>query len=191
MVYRSFGSDPAAVAAKVAAVVAGSRRTRLLSAAKHFPGHGRTPLDSHLALPEVELSFNDWLKTDALPFRAAVEAGVPLVMLGHLRFRHWDDAPTSLSKPTVDVLRDVLGFGGVVVTDDLGMAALAGLDPFAVVDQAIAAGVDLLLYATPTAPPEELIAHLRRRVEAGEVPLARLDESVRRVLRLKVDRFGL
>lgn len=191
MIGRTFGADPWTVAAKVAAMVQGSRRTRLLNAAKHFPGHGRTDLDSHVALPEVDVSLDEWFASDAVPFQAAVNAGVQMVMLGHLRYTRWDEAPTSLSKPTVDLLRLGLGFGGVVVTDDLGMAALADFDPFTTVDQAIYAGIDLLLYATPTANPLDLIAHLRWRVESGVIPIARIDDSVRRLLRLKVNRFGL
>ena len=186
MVDRSFGADPALVAAKVAAVLAGATGTGVLHAAKHFPGHGRAMLDSHLTLPEVDLSLAEWHETDALPFRAAVGAGVPIVMLGHLRYPRWDDAPTSLSPVAVDVLQQEMGFDGVVVTDDLGMQALADIDPFAVVDRAIAAGVDLLLYAAPPVPTDQLIAHLRRRVEAGDVPMARIDSSLRRLLRLKL-----
>ena len=188
MADRSFGADPAVVAEKVAAAIAGVAGTRVLHAAKHFPGHGRAILDSHVALPEVDLSPDEWRATDGLPFRAAVAAGVPLVMLGHLAYPRWDDAPTSISAVAVGVLRRELGFAGVVVTDDLGMDALAGIDPFAVVDRAIAAGVDQLLYATPPVAPTELLDHLVERVEAGAVSAARLDDSLRRLLRLTVGR---
>ncbi len=191
MAARSFGSDPIAVANAVTSMVRGSKQTRLLSAAKHFPGHGRTTQDSHLTLPEVDLSIAEWLETDAIPFQAAVDAGISIVMVGHLRYLAWDDAPTSLSKTAVDLLRGELAFGGVVVTDDLGMAALADIDPFTVIDRAMAAGIDLLLYATPPAEPADLISHLQGRVETGEIPMARIDDSLRRVLSLKVRRFGL
>lgn len=186
MLDRSFGADPELVAAKVAAVVAGAAGSGVQHAAKHFPGHGRTALDSHLALPEVDLSIEEWLATDALPFAAAVEAGVPLVMLGHLRYPQWDDAPASVSAVAVDLLREELGFAGVVVCDDLGMDALAELDPFATVDRAVAAGVDLLLFATPPVASSALMAHLVGRVETGVVSEARIDESLRRLLRLRL-----
>jgi beta-N-acetylhexosaminidase len=188
MAARSFGSDPAAVAAKVAAYVRGVAGAGVLHAAKHFPGHGRAALDSHVALPEIDLSLDDWRQTDGLPFRAAVAAGVPIVMLGHLLYPRWDDVPTSISPVAVDMLRRELGFAGLIVTDDLGMAALADLDPFAVVDRALSAGVDLLLFATHAADPADLIAHLQRRVEEGAVSEARLDESLRRLLRAKLAR---
>ncbi len=191
MAARSFGSDPLAVANAVTAMVRGSKQTRLLSAAKHFPGHGRTTQDSHLTLPEVDLSIAEWLETDAVPFQAAVDAGISIMMVGHLRYAAWDDAPTSLSATAVDLLRRELGFGGVIVTDDLGMSALADIDPFTVIDRAMAAGIDLLLYATPPAEPADIISYLQGRVERGEIPLARIDESLRRVLSLKIRRFGL
>lgn len=190
LVDRAFGSDPEVVAAKVAAVVEGAAGSGVVHAAKHFPGHGRASLDSHLALPEIDLSMEAWAATDALPFRAAIGAGVGMVMLGHLVYPRWDDAPASISGVAVDLLRNDLGFDGVVVTDDLGtgMAALGDLDPTTIVDRAVAAGVDLLLFATPTATlsAEDLIAHLQRRVDADDVAEERIDASVRRLLRLKV-----
>ncbi len=185
MVDRSFGDDPALVAEKVAATVDGMNETRLIGAAKHFPGHGRTPQDSHAAIPEVDISPDEWRKTDALPFRAAIEAGVGSVMLGHLRYGRWDDLPASMSKVAVEVLRRELGFDGVVVTDDLGMGALVEWDPFEVVDRALAADIDLLLYADPPAPPLDLVNHVRARIERGEIPEARIDASLRRLARLR------
>lgn len=186
MAGRALGADPAAVAAKVAAIVEGTNLTPLRATAKHFPGHGRTAVDSHLALPEVDLAFAEWWETDALPFRAAVAAGVPLVMLGHLRYLAWDAAPTSLSPVVVDVLRDDLQFDGVVISDDLGMAALSAVEPFAVVDQAVAAGLDCLLYVTPPVPMTELIIYLIDQTMNGTVPIERVDGSLRRVLRLRL-----
>ena len=188
MAGRSFGSDPATVAAKVAAYVSGAAGAGVLHAAKHFPGHGRALLDSHVTLPEIDLSLAAWRASDRLPFAAAVAAGVPIVMLGHLLYPLWDDLPTSISPVAVDLLRQELGFSGVIVTDDLGMAALADLDPFTVVDRAIAAGVDLLLFATHAAAPADLIAHLQQRVIDGVIPETRIDASLRRLLPLKLAR---
>lgn len=188
MAERAFGADPVQVAAKVAAVVAGGAESGVLHAAKHFPGHGRSPLDSHELLPEIDLSPAAWSATDALPFQAAIEAGVPIVMLGHLRYSQWDDLPTSLSGVTVEMLRGRLGFDGVIVTDDLAMAAVADRDPFAIVDWAIAAGVDWLLFGSHAVPVSDLIAYLQDQVASGTVAETRIDESVRRLLRLRFDR---
>ena len=190
MAERALGADPAAVAAKVAAIVEGTNQTPVRATAKHFPGHGRTTVDSHLALPVVDIGFDEWWQTDALPFRAAVDAGVPLVMLGHLSYPAWDTLPTSLSPVVVDVLRDDLGFDGVIISDDLGMDALDAIDPFTVVDLAIAAGLDCLLYVTPAVPAVDLIAHLIDQVETGAVPLARIEASLRRLLRLRLPPIG-
>jgi beta-N-acetylhexosaminidase len=191
MASRSFGADPELVPAKVLECVRGSRSGGMAGAAKHFPGHGRTPLDSHLTQPEALLSLRGWRKTDALPFKAAVEPGVEMVMIGHLHYPKWDDQPTSLSRLAVTTLREGLGFDGAVVTDDLGMGALRGIDPFRVVDRVIHAGVDLLLYATFPVRLEDLVTHVRRRIHRGEVSEKRIDASLRRILTMKAHRFEL
>lgn len=192
MLSRSFGADPSFVAAKVKEVVRGSRSGDLFGAAKHFPGHGRTHTDSHIELPEVKLSPRQWRETDALPFVAAVEAGVEMVMIGHLYYPKWyEDAPTSLSRVAIRILRRELDFTGVVVTDDLGMGALRGIDPFEVVDRAIAAGVDLLLYVSSAVPLTDLVAHVQRRIRQGEISETRLNTSLRRILAMKSRRFDL
>jgi len=187
MAGRTFGADPERVSEAVAAYVVGVVGSGVIHCAKHFPGHGRPSVDSHLALPEVALSMEEWRETDGLPFAAAIDAGVPMVMLGHLRYRAWDDLPTSISPVAVGVLRNELGFDGVITTDDLGMAALVEYDPLTVVDLAIAAGVDQLLYVTPAVPLADLIAHLVAEVEAGRVAEERIDVSLRRLLGLRGD----
>ena len=190
MATRSFGSDPNAVAHKVIATVKGAAAGGVIGAAKHFPGHGRTQVDSHALVPEIDLPWKTWLKTDAVPFQAAIRANVDMVMLGHLRYRRIDGRPMSLSKVAVRALREDLGFNGLVVTDDLGMGALAEYDPFDVIDLALDAGNDILLYAAPPAPWPELIRHVVRRVEKGQLSEADVEQRVRRILDLKLRHFG-
>jgi beta-N-acetylhexosaminidase len=187
MVGRAFGDDAQVVAEDVAAYLAGVDGTGVLHGVKHFPGHGRVSVDSHEALPVLEVEAATWWEEDALPFRVAVETGVPMVMLGHLAVPGWDELPASLSPESVRVLRQDFGFTGVVVSDDLGMGALAAWTPFEIVDLAVAAGNDLLLFVVTNAEPEALVDHLAARVESGDIPPERVAASVARLLRIQLD----
>ncbi|MDF3041442.1 MAG: glycosyl hydrolase family 3 [Thermomicrobiales bacterium] len=188
MVGRAFGDDPVVVAEDVAAYVAGVAGSGVLHCVKHFPGHGRVGVDSHEALPVLDVDPERWWDEDALPFRAAVAAGVPMVMLGHLAVPAWDELPASLSPVAVGVLRDDVGFEGVVVSDDLGMGALGAWGPLEIVDLAVAAGNDLLLHVVPRTSPGQLVAHLEERIESGMISLDRVTQSVERVIRMQLER---
>jgi beta-N-acetylhexosaminidase len=191
MANRSFGSDPRDVAAKVAATVKGSRTGGVLGAAKHFPGHGRTRTDSHALLPEIDVPWDEWLETDALPFKSAIAAQVGMVMLGHLRYERIDYKPMSISKVAVRALREDLGFNGVIVTDDLGMGALDDWDPFDVVSQAIDAGIDVLLWQSPPTGWDALIDHVINMIRAGLVDRQEINRRAERVVALKMAHFGI
>lgn len=189
---RSFGGDPGVVARLVAAQVRGTQREGMLATAKHFPGHGDTETDSHLALPVVAA---DWRRMDSLelvPFRAAVEAGVALVMSAHIALPAVDSGLTrpATMAPNIltGILRDSLGFRGLIVTDALDMGGVInsyGPDQAAV--QAILAGSDILLQPRD---PRTAVEAVVRAVEEGRITRDRLDQSVRRVLQLK-HRLGL
>ena len=189
MAARAFGDNPKSVAAKISAMVHGSRESGLGSAAKHFPGHGRTEVDSHFGLPVIDLSFDDWITSDALPFAAAIEQGVEMIMLGHLMYPRWDSLPASLSRVAVSHLRDDLGFQGVAITDDLGMGALGGYTPYDLTGKAIEAGIDLLMWTSASVPFGDLIAHVQKQVEKGAIAEDRIDQSVRRILLMKTSWF--
>ena len=139
---RSFGADPELVARHVAAFVEGTQRQGVAACVKHFPGHGDTAVDSHLALP---VTTGD-LDAALLPFRAGIESGVKAVMTAHLLVPELDDVPATLSRRVLtELLRDELGFDGLVITDALEMRAIAdgvGIEEGAV--RAIAAGADAL-----------------------------------------------
>jgi beta-N-acetylhexosaminidase len=184
MAGRAFGSDPEQVAADVVAYLQGVAGIGVAHCVKHFPGHGRVAVDSHEALPTLTVDATTWWEADALPFRAAVDAGVPMVMLGHLDATMWGGLPASLSPVAVASLRADLGFGGAIVTDDLGMGALSAWGAQEVVDLAVAAGVDLLLYVIAAEEPATLVDHVVSRVEQGEVAEERIDASVARVMAL-------
>lgn len=186
---RSFGSDPRAVAALVAAQVRGYQGAGVAATAKHFPGHGDTETDSHVGLPVMRHTRAVWEELDEPPFRAAVEAGVDAVMTAHIVFPALDPSgdPATLSRPIVTgILRERLGFRGVVVTDALDMAGVRqkyGDDRVPVL--ALKAGCDQLLN-----PPDLGLAHrsVLAAVEAGELTEERIEQSVLRILELKVRR---
>ncbi|MDT0486997.1 glycoside hydrolase family 3 protein [Streptomyces doebereineriae] len=188
---RSFGSEAGAVAGLVAAEVAGYQGAGVTATAKHFPGHGDTAVDSHYGFPVITHSRELWEKLDAVPFRAAIRAGIDSIMTAHIQFPALDDSgdPATLSHPILTgILRGELGYDGVVVTDSLGMEGVRtkyGDDRVPVL--ALKAGVDQLLN-----PPSLDIAWnaVLKAVQDGELTEARLDESILRILRLKA-RLGL
>jgi beta-N-acetylhexosaminidase len=183
---RSFGASAEVVAEDVAAYLEGVAGSPVHHCVKHFPGHGGVSVDSHEALPVLDVDPAVWWDNDALPFRVAVELGVPMVMLGHLVMPAWDESPASLSPEAVRVLREDLAFDGVVVSDDLGMGALAAWGPLAVIDLAVAAGTDLLLFVIAESEPSEMTGHLAARIESGEVSRDRITASVQRLLRMQL-----
>ncbi|MEU6315970.1 glycoside hydrolase family 3 protein [Streptomyces sp. NPDC047014] len=186
---RSFGSDPQAVARLVAAQVRGYQGAGVAATAKHFPGHGDTETDSHVGLPVMRHSRAAWEELDEPPFRAAVRAGVDAIMTAHIVFPALDPSgdPATLSRPIVTgILRERLGFRGVVVTDALDMAGVRqkyGDDRVPVL--ALLAGCDQLLN-----PPDLALAQrsVREAVASGELTVARIEESVLRILELKARR---
>ncbi len=161
--YRSFGSDPHSVASKAVLFFQGLRDGGLLSCAKHFPGHGDTDTDSHLALPVLRKSKQDLLAEELIPFRQLIEAGVPAIMTGHLSVPELDPsgAPASLSPPLIQgLLREELGFEGAVITDALNMHGVSKREPVPGMTalRACQAGNDLLCFAEDIPQALDLIA---------------------------------
>lgn len=186
---RSFGAEPAAVAACVAAAVEGYRMGGALSCAKHFPGHGDTRVDSHLGLPVVERTAAQLDSVELPPFRAAIEAGVDSIMVGHLAVPALDPTgtPASLSRPIVTgLLCERLGWSGAVLTDDLEMGALAerGLGAGEIAVRAVSAGCDLLFYSHHQDRVRAASTALVEAVLAGRLPEARLREAASHVATL-------
>ena len=189
---RAFGPDPVDVARHVAAYVEGLADSGVVGCAKHFPGHGATDADSHTGLPTVPLEPTGppgrrrLERVDLVPFRAAVDAGVETVMLGHLVVEAVDpELPASLSAATVRLLRDGLGFSGLVVTDALDMAAVARTwtTPGAAA-LALAAGADAVILSGGQ-HDEEIVEACRRAivgaVRDGRLPERRLADAAARV----------
>ena len=192
---RSFGSSPEEVARFGTAVVNSYNEEGVIATAKHFPGHGDTSLDSHLALPVVNRSLKQLEAVELLPFRAAAKT-VPAIMTAHIIVPDIDQTrPATLSSAALGLLRHELGFQGLIITDSMSMAAIAKhwtKEEAAI--QAFLAGVDILLYGADvdSKPHDQALVHaaLVKAVRDGRIPESRLDESVRRVLMMK-QRFSI
>lgn len=179
---RSFGSDPQAVSELAVESIRGLAEGGVAGSVKHFPGHGSVSEDSHYTLPVQEQSLEQLRERDWVPFAESIEAGVPMVMMGHIDVPALEEGvPSSLSAAAYGEIRD-MGHEGVVVTDAMNMAAIAqtyGGDQ-AVVD-ALAAGADLILM--PESAPGAHSAILSA-VDSGELEQQRLDEAAERVVAL-------
>jgi beta-N-acetylhexosaminidase len=190
---RSFGADPATVSRAAVAYLRGLAAGGVAPVGKHFPGHGATTVDSHRRLPVVGVTMARLRAHDLVPFRAAIRAGLDAVMVGHLVVRAVDPStPATLSPAVVDgLLRDRMGFGGLVVSDALEMGAIAGTRSLPVAaERSLAAGVDQLILSGHTAVPA-ILDHLERAVAAGRLSEARVREAFLRVQRFKrVDRWA-
>jgi beta-N-acetylhexosaminidase len=183
---RSFGSDPVGVGRLVAANIRGLKTAGMLASAKHFPGHGDTDTDSHISLPVVGKTWTELAAVELVPFRAAIAAGVDVIMSAHIALPALDrdSIPATLSKNVMGaVLRDSLGFKGLVVTDALDMGALVtkyGSGEAAVL--AFEAGSDLLLMP---ADPRAAIEAMVQAVRSGRITRQRLATSVSRLVAMK------
>jgi len=186
---RSFGEDPELVAEMGAAAIEGYKEAGVVSAAKHFPNHGAATSDSHESTPVVEHDLATVRSRDLPPFEAAVAAGVPMVMVGHLVYPAIDPGrPASLSPEAIGMLRGELGFDGVVVTDDLAMAgATGGGAPAGAAVEAVKAGADLLIVSSPPQQQADAYDAVLEAVESGEIPRGRIEASVERIHRVKDD----
>jgi beta-N-acetylhexosaminidase len=188
---RSFGENPDLVGRLGVAMIRGFQDNGVVACAKHFPGHGDTDVDSHLDLPSVEHSRSRLDDVELRPFRMAIEAGVATVMVSHLLVREIDDAlPATLSRRVVTgLLREELGFAGVVVTDALEMKALAKhWTPAQIAVLAAKAGCDLLALCSGHDAQVEAMEGLIRALEADEIPFKEAEASEARVRALK-ERF--
>jgi beta-N-acetylhexosaminidase len=184
---RTLGDDAASASPRVAAAVAGEQGT-VFSTLKHFPGHGSVAGDSHSSVPTTGMGLDEWRATQAGPFQAGIDAGAEFVMLGHLRYSAVDAAPATLSATWVGILRDELGFDGIIVTDDMNMLEDSGepayADAGANAVAAIGAGVTLLLYVQGVDVPG-VVAAVAAAVRDGRIPMATIDDAAGRLLELR------
>jgi beta-N-acetylhexosaminidase len=184
---RSFGEDPQRVARLAAQWVRGSLDGGVVAAAKHFPGHGNTDVDSHVGLPVIGATIQQLGSVELVPFRAAIQAGAQMVMTAHIALPAVTGdsvTPATLSPRVItDLLRDTLGFRGVTVTDALTMEGVGrGYSTEESAVLAVKAGSDILLMPRDARRAIDAVA---TAVERGDVPRARIDAAARRVLELK------
>ncbi|GAA4050760.1 glycoside hydrolase family 3 protein [Agromyces indicus] len=183
---RSFGATPGLVARHTAAWIEGVQSTGIAASAKHFPGHGDTATDSHLALPVVDLPLERLRERELAPFRAAIAAGTRTIMTSHILLPQLDaEQPATLSPRILHgLLRGELGFEGVIVSDALDMAGASGVHgiPEAAV-RALAAGCDLLCIGTGNTADQlaEIVAAIEDAIEAGRLPAERVTDAAARV----------
>ncbi len=187
---RSFGRDPSRVASFARQFVDAHHDAGVLIAAKHFPGHGSAGQDTHEQAVDIAKT---WTEAELEPFRdLAADQAADVIMMGHLIHPRFSDSdrPASLSRRAVDVLRNELGFRGLVMTDDLEMAAIKdryGIEDAAVL--AVAAGADLMIFANLKAPDPEIanrvLAAVALGVEQGRIPRETVEQAYRRILATK------
>jgi beta-N-acetylhexosaminidase len=187
---RSFGEDPKAVSNYVRAFLEGAQSAKdakVISTVKHFPGHGDTATDSHLGLPRLDVDRQRLEAVELEPFRAAIAAGVDSVMTAHIAIPALEPSgePATISRTILtDLLRNELGFKGIVVTDAMDMKGLSAQIPHGeAAVRALEAGADFLLMPPK---PDEAIDAVVKAVKSGRLSQKRIDESVRRILGAKV-----
>lgn len=186
---RAFSADPKEVASYAEAVVAAHHQAGLITAIKHFPGHGSSTADSHEGYVDITRS---WRQEELSPYTQMFNDGyADFVMMGHLINRNYSAEPASLSPEWINgVLRTDLGFTGVVISDDLEMGAIRQhYDLEQTVTRAVRAGVDVLLFSNTARPraslPQEIRAILLAEAEADPAFRARIEESYQRIVSLK------
>lgn len=185
---RAFGAEPDIVSNLGIQTMKGIQSGRVISVIKHFPGHGDTSVDSHVGLPTIDHDLERLKSFELVPFKEAIDNEADAVMVAHILLSKIDsDYPSSLSKTVItNILREDLGFDGVVITDDMTMGAISeNYEIGNAAIKAINAGSDIVLVAHGFENSITVIDSIKAAVENGVIPGERLDESVYRVLKLK------
>ncbi|RCX19735.1 beta-N-acetylhexosaminidase [Fontibacillus phaseoli] len=185
---RSFGNTPEAVSKMGLAAMEGLSGKGVIPVVKHFPGHGDTSVDSHLGLPVVNHDLQRLKELELVPFQAAIESGTDMVMIAHLLLPKLDpDYPSSFSKAVIhDLLREELGYEGVIVSDDMTMGAITenySIEQAAV--EFITAGGNIVLVGHDYEKEESVIRAITEAVKQGTISEEMLDERVSAILKLK------
>lgn len=187
---RAFGTTSETVSKMALSFSEGLESTGIISVYKHFPGHGDTDEDSHYTLPVITKTKEELLELELIPFMEAIDEDADVIMIGHLAVPSitGDDTPASLSKEIItDLLKEELGFDGLVITDALNMAALTNdYTKKEIYINAINAGVDILLMASPS---KEAVQIIKEAVVNGDITEEQINTSVEKILRLKYEKL--
>ena len=179
---RSFGNDATLVSNMGNSLSKGLEDNGVISTFKHFPGHGDTDVDSHIDLPVINKSLDELNSLEFIPFKEAIKSGAKIIMVGHIALPKitGDNTPSSLSKTVIDILKNDLGYKGLVITDGLNMGALTKMHSNEeIAAKAIEAGNDLLLLPVDGVKTVEYIK--------SSVSEERINESVRKILKFKFE----
>jgi len=185
---RAIAAEPETVARLANSFIEGFHDAGMIPVGKHFPGHGDTPLDSHLDLPTVKRDAATLEAVELLPFRETIAQGLEVIMTAHVIYTAWDEKnPATFSRTILqDILRQKLGFKGIIMSDDLEMKAVENYFPFeAFPKMGIEAGLDMFLICNNTEKVRALHDRLIQDAESGTIPSAPIQQSVERILRLK------
>jgi len=185
---RSYGSDPALVARHGKAAIRGYRKAGVFPVGKHFPGHGRTSLDSHISLPHVNISMEQLKEVELVPFAGAIQEGLGMIMSAHVVYKGIDPAypATFSSRILTGLLRQEMGYDGLVLTDDMEMGAVTGSYDFPEAClMAVEAGADILLICHNQEKQETACRAVYDAVKQGRIAEKRIDQSLERVMAQK------
>lgn len=190
---RAFGNTEDIVSKHGIQVMNGIISQNIISVGKHFPGHGDTITDSHLNLPRIDKSLNQLEQLELIPFKAAIDSGIDMIMVAHILFPKIDEEyPATMSNVIInDILRDKLGFNGVVISDDMTMGAI--INNYLIEEASIrflTSGGDIVLVCHGYDNQKLVIDRIKMAIENDEISMDQLDEKVYRIIQLK-DKYNL
>jgi beta-N-acetylhexosaminidase len=193
---RVWGAQADKTAQSAVSFIRGQRASGVLAVAKHYPGHGKTEVDSHFHLPVIPKTRKQLFAEDLTPFRLAIDEGVLAMMTAHVQYPKIDQAPASLSKIFLqDILRDELGFEGLIITDDLEMDGVKSHGENQTYGElalkALESGSDMILLVWSQNRQKEIFKKIRSELSSGRLSEAWLDAKVQRILRVKEKSIGL
>jgi len=188
---RAFSDNPEDVIIGARIVAEGFRKNNIIPCIKHFPGHGDANADSHLTLPEINLSMEEMENIHIKPFKVAINDGIEMIMIAHLYCKCFDSEakiPTSLSKNAIEYLRNNLKFNGVIISDDMMMKGVSDIENAC--EKAIRAGVNLFIFRDSDNETLNLIKQLAFKAQSDVELQVKIEDSYNKIIELK-KKFGL